>query len=159
VSLARLIEGGIPTEALVANVMVLRFADHLPLYRQAQIMARQGVLIDRATLALWVGYGAAEMAPVVRRLKEIVLSSTRIFADETTMKVLHPGRGRTKQGYFGMAGRDDRACGGADRHMPGEASCWPVNIDRGGANIIYRTCLPTPEQKLASAIKAQASLP
>jgi transposase len=52
---ARLIEGGIPTEALVANVMVSRFADHLSLYRQAQIMARQGVLIDRATLAFWVG--------------------------------------------------------------------------------------------------------
>jgi len=111
---ARLIEGGIPTEALVANVMVSRFADHLPLYRQAQIMARQGVLIDRATLAFWVGYGAAEMAPVVRRLKEIVLSSTRIFADETTMKVLDPGRGKTKQGYFWVAARNDRACGCAD---------------------------------------------
>jgi transposase len=111
---ARLIEGGIPTEALVANVMVSRFADHQLLYRQAQIMARQGVLIDRATLAFWVGYGAAEIAPVVRRLKEIVLSSTRIFADETTMKVLDPGRGHTKQGYFWVAARDDRACGGAD---------------------------------------------
>jgi len=111
---ARLIEGGIPTEALVANVMVSRFADHQPLYRQAQIMARQGVLIDRATLAFWVGYGAAEMAPVVRRLKEIMLSSARIFADETTMKVLDPGRGHTKQGYFWVAARDDRACGGAD---------------------------------------------
>ena len=111
---ARLIEGGIPTEALVANVMVSRFADHLPLYRQAQIMARQGVLIDRATLAFWAGYGAAEIAPVVRRLKEIVLSSARIFADETTIKVLAPGRGHTKQGYFWVAARDDRSCGGAD---------------------------------------------
>ncbi len=111
---ARLIEGGIPTEALVANVMVSRFADHLPLYRQAQIMARQGVLIDRTTLAFWVGYGAAEIVPVVRRLKEIVLSSTRIFADETTMKVLDPGRGRTKQGYFWVAARDDRACGSTE---------------------------------------------
>lgn len=89
---AGLIEGGFPTEALVANVMVSRFADHLQLYRQAQIMARQGVLIDRATLAFWVGYGAAEIVPVVRRLKEIVLSPSRIFADETTMKVLDPGR-------------------------------------------------------------------
>jgi transposase len=110
----RLIEGGIPTEALVANVMVSRFADHLPLYRQAQIMARQGILIDRATLAFWVGYGAAEIAPVVRRLKEIVLSSTRIFADETTIRVLDPGRGHTKQAYFWVAARDDRASGGAD---------------------------------------------
>jgi len=123
----RLIEGGIPTEALVANVMVSRFADHLPLYRQAQIMARQGVLIDRATLAFWVGYAAAEIAPVVRRLKDIVLSSARIFADETTMRVLDPGRGHTKQGYFWVAARDDRTWGGADppaviyQYAPGRA--------------------------------------
>ena len=89
------------------NVMVSRFADHLPLDCQAQIMTRQGVLINRATLAFWVGYGTAEIAPVVRRLKEIVLFSTRIFADETTMRVLDPGRGQTKQGYFWVAARDD----------------------------------------------------
>jgi transposase len=90
-------------------------------------MARQGVLIDRATLAFWVGYGAAEIAPVVRRLKEIVLSSTRIFADETTMRVLAPGRGHTKQGYFWVAACDDRTWGGADplaviyQYAPGRA--------------------------------------
>jgi len=111
---ARLIEGGLPTETLVANVMVSRFADHQPLYRQAQIMARQGVLIDRSTLAFWVGYGAAEIVPVVRRMKDIVLSSARIFADETKMPVLDPGRGRTKQGYFWAAARDDRAWGGTE---------------------------------------------
>ena len=75
----RLIEGGIPTEALVAHILVCRYADHLPLYRQAQILARQGVLIDRATLAFWVGYAAAEIAPVVARLREMVLSSARVF--------------------------------------------------------------------------------
>jgi transposase len=100
-ALARLIEGGIPTEALMANVMVSRFADHQPLYRQAQIMARQGVLINRATLAFWVGYGAAEIAPVVRLLKEIMLSSARIFADETTMRVLDPGRGGQSRAILG----------------------------------------------------------
>jgi transposase len=52
---ARLIEGGLPTEALVAHVLVARYADHLPLYRQAQMMERQGVLIDRATLSFWMG--------------------------------------------------------------------------------------------------------
>lgn len=64
-------------------------------------MARQGVQIDRAILAFWVGYGAAEIAPVVRRLKEIALSSTRIFANETTMRVLDPGRGRTNRAILG----------------------------------------------------------
>jgi len=67
---ARLIEGGIPTEALVAHVLVSRYADHLPLYRQAQIMARQGVILDRSTLSFWMGYAAAELAPVVTRLRE-----------------------------------------------------------------------------------------
>jgi transposase len=111
---ARLIEGGIPTEALVAHVLTGRFADHQPLYRQAQMLERQGVSIDRSTLAFWVGYAAAEVAPVVARLREMVLASTRIFADETVVPVLDPGRGRTKKGYFWAIARDDRPWGGTD---------------------------------------------
>jgi transposase len=110
----RLIEGGIPTEALVANVAVARFADHQPLYRQAQMMARQGVILDRSTLAFWMGYAAAEVVPVVARLREMVLASARVFADETVVPVLDPGRGRTKQGYFWAIARDDRPWGGRD---------------------------------------------
>src|SRR4051794_18403919 len=110
---ARLIEGGIPTEALVAHVLVARYADHLPLYRQAQIMARQGVELDRSTLSFWTGYAAAELIPVVARLREILLQSTRLFADETVVPVLDPGRGRTKQGYFWAIARDDRPWGGS----------------------------------------------
>jgi transposase len=110
----RLIEGGIPTEAMVAHVAVARFADHQPLYRQAQMMTRQGVMLDRSTLAFWMGYAAAEVAPVVARLREIVLASGRIFADETVVPVLDPGRGRTKQGYFWAIARDDRGWGGRD---------------------------------------------
>ncbi len=111
---ARLIEGGLPTEALVAHVAVSRYADHQPLYRQAQIMARQGVIIERSTLSFWMGYAAAEVAPVVTRLREMMLASTRIFADETVVPVLDPGRGRTKQGYFWAIARDDRPWGGGD---------------------------------------------
>ena len=110
----RLIEAGIPTEAMVAHVAVARFADHQPLYRQAQMMTRQGVMLDRSTLASWMGYAAAEVAPVVARLREIVLASGRIFADETIVPVLDPGRGRTKQGYFWAVARDDRGWGGRD---------------------------------------------
>ena len=110
----RLIEGGIPTEAMVAHVAVARFADHQPLHRQAQMMARQGVMLDRSTLAFWMGYAAAEVAPVVARLREIVLASGRVFADETIVPVLDPGRGRTKQGYFWAVARDDRGWGGRD---------------------------------------------
>jgi transposase len=111
---ARLIEGGIPTEAMVAHVLVARYADHLPLYRQAQIMARQGVVLDRSTLSFWMGYAAAELTPVVARLRELMLCSARIFADETVVPVLDPGRGRTKQGYFWAIARDDRPWGGND---------------------------------------------
>ena len=110
---ARLIEGGIPTEAMVAHVLVARYADHLPLYRQAQILARQGVILERSTLSFWMGYAAAEVAPVVARLREMMLASTRIFADETVVPVLDPGRGRTKQGYFWAIARDDRPWGGS----------------------------------------------
>lgn len=110
----RLIEGGLPTEATVAHVLVARYADHLPLYRQAQIWARQGVVLDRSTLASWVGTAAAEIAPVVARLKEVLLGSARLFADETVVPVLDPGRGRTKQGYFWTIARDDRPWGGKD---------------------------------------------
>ena len=88
----RLIEGGPPTEALVAHVLVFRYADHLPLYRQAQILARQGVLIDRAMLAFWMGYAAAEVAPVVARLREMVLGSARVFAGETIVPAVGPDR-------------------------------------------------------------------
>jgi hypothetical protein len=89
-------------------VLVARYADHLPLYRQAQMLARQGVIIERSTLSFWMGYAAAEVAPVVARLREMLLASTRLFADETVVPVLDPGRGRTKQGYFWAIGRDDR---------------------------------------------------
>jgi len=110
----RLIEGGIPTEAMVAHVLVARYADHLPLYRQAQMMARQGVPLDRSTLSFWMGYAAAELAPVVARLRQMTLASTRVFADETVVPVLDHGRGRTKQGYFWAIARDNRPWGGSD---------------------------------------------
>ena len=82
---ARLIEGGMPTEATVAHVLVSRYADHLPLYRQSQILARQGIEIGREVLADWAGTGAMEFVSVVRRMREILLTSARLFADETTI--------------------------------------------------------------------------
>jgi transposase len=88
---ARLIEGGLPTEATVAQVLVSKYADHLPLYRQAQIYARQGVNLDRSTLADWVGHAAFLLRPVYRRLLERLKASPKLFADETTAPVLDPG--------------------------------------------------------------------
>jgi transposase len=111
---ARLIEGGLPTEATVAQVLVSKFADHLPLYRQAQIYARQGVALDRSTLADWVGRAAFLLRPVHERLLDKLKASSKLFADETTAPVLDPGRGRTKTGQLFAYARDDRPWGGAD---------------------------------------------
>jgi transposase len=111
---ARLIEGGLPTEATVAHVLVSKYADHLPLYRQAQIYARQGVTLDRSTLADWVGRAAFLLRPVHERLLAILKTSTKLFADETTAPVLDPGRGRTKTGQLWTYARDDRPWGGTD---------------------------------------------
>jgi transposase len=105
---ARLIAGGLPTEPLVAHVLVAKYADHCPLYRQSQILARQGIVIDRSTLAFWVGYAAAEIKPLWRLMRQELLRSTKLFVDETTAPVLDPGRGRTKTGYFWVLARDDR---------------------------------------------------
>jgi transposase len=110
----RLIEGGLPTEATIAQILVSKYADHLPLYRQAQIYARQGVNLDRSTLADWVGRAAWHLRPVHERLLATLKASPKLFADETTAPVLDPGRGRTKTGQLWAYARDDRAWDGGD---------------------------------------------
>ena len=114
---ARIVEGGIPTEALIAQVLVAKYADHLPLYRQAQIYARQGVQLDRSTLADWVGRAAWYLRPLRDHILERLRRSQRLFADETTAPVLDPGRGRTKTGQLWAYARDDRPWGGDDPPM------------------------------------------
>jgi len=108
------VPGGLPTETTVAQVLVARYADHLPLYRQAQMMARQGLAIGREVLADWIGTAAREIVPVVRRMREILLASPRLFADETTMPLLDPGRGQVKKGFAWAIARDDRPWAGRD---------------------------------------------
>ena len=111
---ARLIEGGIPTEAMIAHVVTAKYADHLPLYRQAQIYARQGIKLDRSTLADWTGRVAFLLRPVHEHLLKTLKASSKLFADETTAPVLDPGRGRTKTGQLWAYARDDRSWGGSD---------------------------------------------
>jgi len=111
---ARLIEGGLPTEATVAQVLVSKYADHLPLYRQAQIYARQGINLDRSTLADWVGHAAWHLRPLHERLLVRLRQRSKLFADETTVPVLDPGRGRTKTGQLWAYAADDRPWGGVD---------------------------------------------
>ncbi|MGC9523750.1 MAG: IS66 family transposase [Anaerolineae bacterium] len=127
---ARLIEGGLPTEGAIAHVLVSKYADHLPLYRQSQILARSGVDIHRGTLADWVGTAAFHLGPVVDRLADHLKASTKLFMDETTAPVLDPGRGRTKTGYLWALARDDRGWGGDD--PPGVVFFYAS--DRAGEN-------------------------
>ena len=95
-------------------MLVAKYADHLPLYRQAQIYARQGLELDRSTLADWVGRAAFLLRPVHERLLARLKQSPKLFADETTAPVLDPGRGRTKTGQLWAYARDDRPWGGTD---------------------------------------------
>lgn len=139
---ARLIEGGLPTEALVAQVLVNKYAHHLPLYRQAQILAGHGIAIDRSTLACWVGHAAAELAPLVEQLRQIILAAPKIAVDETPAPVLDPGRGRTKTGYFWAIARDDRPWGGSDppavvyTYAPGRGAAFGLKPLAGYAGIV-----------------------
>ncbi|QYE33267.1 MULTISPECIES: IS66 family transposase [Sphingosinicellaceae] len=110
----RIVEGGLPTDALVAQVLVSKYADHLPLYRQAQIYARQGVNLDRSTLADWTGRAAWWLTPLRNHLLAVLKRGPRLFADETTAPVLDPGRRRTKTGQIWAYARDDRPWGSAD---------------------------------------------
>ncbi len=139
---ARLIEGGLPTEATVAHVLVSKYADHLPLYRQAQIYGRQGINLDRSTLADWVGRAAWHLRPLHERLLARIRGSTKIFADETTAPVLDPGRGRTKTGQLWAYARDDRPFGGADPplavyvYAPNRKSEQPIAHLAGFAGVV-----------------------
>ncbi len=120
---ARLIEGALPTEGLIAHVLISSYADHAPLYRHSQILARSGVDLHRPTLADRVGKAAFHPAPVVNRMAEHLKASEKLFMDETPAPAPGPGRGRTscrrracsaKTGYLWALARDDRRWGGAD---------------------------------------------
>jgi len=95
-------------------VLVSKYADHLPLYRQAQIYALQCLDLDRSTLADWVRPAAFILFQHHERLLSALKGSAKLFADETTAPVLDPGRGRTKTGQLWAYARDDRPWGGAD---------------------------------------------
>lgn len=111
---AHLLEGSWPTEALLAEIAVSKHSEHMPLNRQAEVMARHGVPIDRTVLADWMGRTGSEIAPVVDHMaKRLLWDSTRLYVDETTAPVLDPGRGKTKTGYLWAVLRDDRGWNGS----------------------------------------------
>jgi transposase len=110
----RPIAKGMASAGLLAHVLVSKYCDHTPLYRQTQILARHGVEIDRSTLANWVGGACWWLEPLQARLAAHVFRSGKVFADDTPIPVLDPGRGHTKTGRLWVYTRDDRPWVGPD---------------------------------------------
>lgn len=108
---SRPIERGIAGPGLLAQILVAKFADHQPLYRQSAIYERHGVELDRSTMARWVGACAALMQPLVAALRAYVLQPGKIHSDDTPMPVLSPGNGQTRTGRLWVYVRDDRRSG------------------------------------------------
>jgi transposase len=110
----RPIAGGLATPALLAQVLVSKYCDHTPLYRQSQILARHGVDLGRSTLAGWVGGACWWLEALHDRLCKNVFASDHLFADDTPIPVLDPGRGRTKTGRLWVYARDQRPWNGPE---------------------------------------------
>lgn len=107
----RPISRGIAGAGLLAHVMVSKYCDHLPLYRQSRIYAREGVQIDRSTMAGWVEQVHDLLDPLVAALGRYVLAAQKVHADDTPVKVLAPGEGKTRTGRLWVYVRDDRPAG------------------------------------------------
>ena len=108
---SRPIERGLAGPSLLAHVIVSKYADHLPLFRQSEIYARQGVEIPRSTMAGWVGAASDLLSPLVDAIQKHVLAGRKLHADDTPMPVLAPGNGKTKTGRLWTYVRDDRPAG------------------------------------------------
>lgn len=133
-------EGGLPTPALQAHVVVSRFVDHLPYYRQENINARSGVHTPRATLAGWAGQTGAQITPLFEAHKDFVLSSLVLHADETTVKLLDPGAGKTKTAYMWAYARGvfDPLPGVVYNFCPGRGAQYPYKFLTGWSGTLVR---------------------
>jgi transposase len=118
---------GRATPAMLAHLLVSKFVDHLPLYRQSEIYAREGLEIDRSTLGDWVGQAAWLLDPVVAAIRKHVFAAEKIHGDDTTVPVLAPGLGRTATGRLWVYVRDDRLFAGP----AAPAAAYFYSPDRG----------------------------
>jgi transposase len=129
----RPIDRGLAGSGLLAHVLVGKYSDHLPLYRQSEIYARQGIDLERSTLAGWVGGASRAMEPLVDAIREYVLDALKIHADDIPVPVLAPGNGKTKTGRLWTYVRDDRPAGSTDApavwfaYSPDRKSEHPAN--------------------------------
>jgi transposase len=107
----RPIDKGLAGPGLLAHVLIAKYADHLPLYRQSEIYAREGIELDRSTMADWVGGASRTLRPLVEALKGYVLSAEKLHGDDVPVPVLEPGNGKTRTGRLWTYVRDDRPAG------------------------------------------------
>src|SRR5208337_2383002 len=119
---------GRATPGTLAHLLVSKYCDHLPLYRQTEIYAREGLDLDRSTLSDWVGQAAWLLDPVVGEIRRHVFAAEKIHGDDTTVPVLAPGLGRTKTGRLWVYVRDDRPFAG----KAAPAAVYFYSPDRGG---------------------------
>ena len=108
----RPIARGLAGPGLLAHVLVAKYCDHLPLYRQSVMYAREGVTLERATMAEWIGAASSLLAPLVEAVRDHVMAASKLHADDTPVPVLAPGQGRTKTGRLWVYVRDDRPAAG-----------------------------------------------
>lgn len=125
---SRPIEKGRPGPGLLAHILVSKFGDHIPLYRQSQILAREGIDIDRSTLAGWVGKSCSLLERLSDKLRDHVFEGPALFADDTPIKILAPGNGKTKTARLWIYSRDERAWAGT---AP-QAAWYQFTPDRKG---------------------------
>src|SRR3954466_3245719 len=125
---SRPIERGRPGPGLLAHVLVAKYGDHLPLYRQSRIFEREGIDLDRSTLADWVGKATGLLEPLADAICRHVLGGSAIFADDTPVKLQAPGEGRTRTARIWTYVRDERPWLGPDP----PAACYRFSVDRKG---------------------------
>jgi len=179
---SRPIDKGMAGPGLLAHVLVNKYADHCPLYRQSQIFAREGIDLDRSTLAGWVGKSAALLEPLAGCIQRHVLSGAAIFADDTPVKLLSPGAKKTKKAQFWAYVRDERPWKGDappaafyrfSRDRRGEHPAEHLKAYKGwmhadgfpGFNELYETghvhevaCMAHVRRKFVDIFKSQGSL-
>lgn len=142
---SRPIERGRPGPGLLVRVPVAKYGDHLPLHRQSQIIEREGIDLDRSTLADWVGKATALLEPLADAIRRHVLGGPAIFADDTPIKLQAPGDGKTRTTRIWVYVRDERP-GSALVHLPpaiGSASIARESIPSATCKTIRAGCTPT----------------
>ena len=154
----RVIDRGLAGPGLLAHVLVAKYADHLPLYRQSEMFAREGIDLDRSTLADWVGGASRTLRPLIEALKKYVLNAEKLHGDDVPVPVLAPGNGKTKTGRLWTYVRDDRRQEAMRRRRSGSLTrpTARASIRRGILETTKASCRRMATRDSSSFTKAAA---